>query len=129
MARWRLYQRRLAVTRSLRDSTVSHDVTLVWDDSDDRTETIAVSEDETVIDAAERVGCGLPFGCLTGACATCTGEVLSGTVEHRRKPRALKPRHIEAGYVLLCIAEPRSDCRIRVGADIQAELVSNPWKG
>jgi ferredoxin len=108
---------------------VIHDVTLVWNDADDQRETIAVSEDETVIDAAERVSCGLPFGCLTGACATCTGEVLSGTLEHRREPRALKPRHLEAGYVLLCIAEPRSDCRIRVGSDIQAELVSNPWKG
>jgi ferredoxin len=106
---------------------VNHEITLVW--TDDRTETIAVNESETVIDAAERVDIGLPFGCLTGACATCTGKVHSGTLEHRRTPRALKPRHLEAGYVLLCIAEPRSDCRVRVGADVQAELVSNPWKG
>ena len=105
---------------------MTHEITLAW--NDDR-KTIAVDKSETVIDAAERVGIDLPFGCLTGACATCTGKVHSGTLEHRREPRALKPRHLEAGYVLLCIAEPRSDCRIRVGADIQAELVSNPWKG
>lgn len=106
---------------------MTYEITLVWDNG--RTETIAVNESETVIDAAECTDIGLPFGCLTGACATCTGEVLSGTLEHRRNTRALKPRHLEAGYVLLCIAEPRSDCRVRVGADVQSELVTNPWKG
>jgi ferredoxin len=106
---------------------VTYEITLVWDNG--RAETIAVNGSETVIDAAERIDIGLPFGCLTGACATCTGEVLSGTVEHRRDTRALKPRHLEEGYVLLCIAEPRSDCHIRVGADVQTELVTNPWKG
>lgn len=106
---------------------MTYEITLVWDD--ESVETIGVDENETVIDAAERVGIGLPFGCLTGACATCTGKVFSGVLEHRREPRALKPRHLEEGYVLLCIAEPRSDCCIRVGADVQVELVSNPWKG
>lgn len=89
---------------------------------------IAVEENETILDAAESVGIGLPLGCLTGACGTCVGRLIEGDVAHRRPPRALKERRIEGGYVLLCIAEPRSDCRIRVGADVQAELVENPWK-
>ena len=101
-------------------------VTLVWDDG--RRETVPVAPSETVLSAAERAGIALPFGCRTGACATCTGRVREGEVCHRREPRALKERHREAGYALLCIAEPREECRIRVGAGVGNELVENPWK-
>jgi ferredoxin len=76
-----------------------------------------------VLAAAERAHVGLPFGRRTGACATCTGRV-----EHARPPRALKDRHLDDGYVLLCVAEPRADCRIEVGSDVAGDLVSNPWR-
>ena len=102
--------------------------TLTLERADGASERLAASPDETVLEAAEAAGVGLPFGCLTGACGTCTARLLEGRVEHRRPPRALKQRHREAGYVLLCVAEPRSDCRLRVGAEVQAELVSNPWR-
>ena len=101
-------------------------VTLEW--RDDRHETIAVDPDETILDAAEAADVALPFGCRTGACATCTGRLLDGEVAHRRPPRALKERHLDDEYVLPCIAEPRSDCRVEVGADVQADLVRNPWR-
>ncbi|MDL5362780.1 2Fe-2S iron-sulfur cluster-binding protein [Halalkalicoccus sp. NIPERK01] len=104
---------------------MSHEVVL---ERSDRVETIDVPGTETVLDAAERAGIALPFGCLTGACATCVGRLLAGEVHHSRPPRALKDRHLEAGYVLLCIARPRAPCRIRVGADVQSGLVENPWK-
>ncbi|WP_049899776.1 2Fe-2S iron-sulfur cluster-binding protein [Halococcus agarilyticus] len=104
----------------------AHDVALEWPDGHE--ERVSVAEDEPILSAAEHAGVALPFGCRTGACATCTGKLLDGRIEHTRPPRALKQRHRDAGYVLLCIAEPRSDCRIAVGADIQAELVSNPWR-
>lgn len=104
----------------------SHDIALSWRDGHETR--ISVAEDETVLEGAERAGVALPFGCRTGACATCTGKLTDGELVHAREPRALKERHLEAGYVLLCVAEPRSDCRIEVGADVQAELVSNPWK-
>jgi len=105
---------------------VAHTLTLAWDDG--REETLRAAPDESVTEAADRAGIGLPVGCLTGACATCTGQLLVGELEHRREPRALKPRHREDGYVLLCIAEPRSNARVRVGAAVAGELVSNPWK-
>ncbi|ADB62508.1 ferredoxin [Haloterrigena turkmenica DSM 5511] len=123
-----------------------HDVTLEWPDADRETRTIAVDEDETVLEAAERSGIALPFGCRTGACGTCTGRLLEadgaeptaaddertvdvdGAFSYRRSPRALKDRHRTAGYVLLCIASPRTDCRLAVGANVHTELVENPWK-
>ncbi|EMA44768.1 2Fe-2S iron-sulfur cluster-binding protein [Halococcus saccharolyticus] len=104
----------------------AHDVALEW--SDGREERVSVVEGEPILAAAEHAGVALPFGCRTGACATCTGKLLDGRIEHARPPRALKERHHESGYVLLCIAEPRSDCRIAVGSSVQAELVSNPWR-
>jgi ferredoxin len=106
--------------------TPTHTVELVRRDGP-RT-SVRVAEDETVLAAAERENVSLPFGCRTGACATCTGRLLSGQVEHERLPRALKERHLEDGYVLLCIAVPRADCRVEVGADVRRDLVSNPWK-
>ena len=119
-------------------------MTLEWPDG--RTRTIAGRENETVLEAAERADIALPFGCRTGACGTCAGRLLevdgpdatdgdetgTGDVEdafaYRRPPRALKDRHRAAGYVLLCIASPRADCRIAVGASVHTELVENPWK-
>lgn len=103
-----------------------HRVTLVF--ADGREERLTVGRETTVYAASEAAGIGLPVGCRTGACATCTGQLLAGEVDHRREPRALKPRHREDGYVLLCIARPRADCRIRVGRAVARELVSNPWK-
>lgn len=101
-------------------------VTLEWRDS--RQETITVARDETILDAAEAADIALPFGCRRGTCASCTGRLVTGEVAYRRPPRALKDRHLTAGYVLLCSAEPRSDCRVAVGVDVQTDLVGNPWR-
>ena len=90
--------------------------------------TVEARDDETVLEAADRAGEFLPFGCRTGACGTCTARLLDGEVGHRRPPRALKDRHLEVGYVLTCVAVPRGDCRLRVGSDVLAETKTNPWK-
>ncbi len=96
--------------------------------ADGSAETVEVRADETVLEATERVGTPLPFGCRTGACGTCTARLLEGEVRHERRPRALKDRHLEDGYVLTCVAVPRGDCRLRVGSDVLAETKPNPWK-
>ncbi len=104
----------------------AHRVDLVWRDG--REETVRARDDETVLEAAERADVGLPFGCRTGACGTCTGRLLAGDLDHARPPRALKERHRADGYVLLCVAEPHSSCRVEVGTAVHADLVDNPWK-
>ena len=101
-------------------------VVLEWPDG--HTETVECGTEENLVDAAEAAGIGLPYGCLTGACGTCTARLLDGEITHERPPRALKERHREDGYVLACIARPTTDCRLAVGATRQAELVENPWK-
>ena len=104
-----------------------HRLELRWPDG--KREHVDASVGQSILEAAEEADVALPFGCRTGACATCTGRLLDGSVEHRRPPRALKPRHLESGYVLTCVAEPTADCRLDVGSDVAASLVSNPWKG
>ena len=104
----------------------THAVELVR--SEGGTETIRVAEGETIVDAAERVDVAVPYGCLYGVCGTCAAELLDGDVRHRASPRALKGRSLDAGYVLPCIATPETDCRLRVGHEIQAEVVGTPWK-
>ena len=127
-----------------------HEIVLTW--ADGRAETVVCDDDETVVDdqdvtvvgnedmalvgdddrtilaAADAAGVGLPFGCLTGACGTCVGRLHDGRVAYDRPPRALKPRHVDAGFVLCCIARPLTDCRLTVGARVQSRLVSNPWR-
>lgn len=106
--------------------TDRYHLSLSWRDG--REETILASETETVLDAAERAGVCLPVGCRTGACSTCTGRVLGGAIEHSRQPRALQLPHLDEGFALLCIAEPRGDSHVEVGVDVQRDLIPNPWK-
>lgn len=93
-----------------------------------RSNTIDIARDEVILDAAENAELGLPFGCRTGACATCTARLLEGDVTHIRQPRALKQRHLDDGFVLTCIAVPETDCTLEVGAAVQRDLVQNPWR-
>jgi ferredoxin len=104
-------------------------VTLEWPDG--RTLSVEPQSGESVLDAAERLDAGLPYGCRHGACGTCAARLLDDgpdVLEHRRPPRALKGRHLDAGYALLCVAETRSDCRLRVGSDVLAETRPAPWR-
>lgn len=102
------------------------DLVLTWRDGS--VETLCARGKETVLEAAESAGVGLPFGCRTGACVSCVGRLVEGDVSYDRPPRALKARHGGAGYVLCCIARPRTDCRIAVGAAVRNDLVPRLWE-
>ena len=108
------------------DGQAGHVVEFVWPDG--RTETISVGGDESIVGAAEAAGVAIPYGCLYGACGTCIAELLDGELRHTDPPRALKDRSLDAGYVLPCVGTPETDCRLRVGHGIQAEVVGTPWK-
>lgn len=108
------------------EAEADYTVTLVRRDGSE--ETITVEPGEPILRAAERARTSLPFGCRYGSCGTCTARVLEGEVVHFEVPRALKADALEAGFVLTCIATPRSDCRLRVGHDVQAAVMGVPWK-
>jgi ferredoxin len=90
--------------------------------------TIDVAPDCPILDAIEASGLRLPVGCRTGICITCAARLIHGEVD-RSGERCLKPDQIAAGYVLLCVAYARSDCRFEVGIESQTALYPNPFKG
>ena len=85
-----------------------------------------VAEDEPIHAAALAAGVLLPIACGYGGCITCAARLLSGKV---RQPNAtaLNRRQSRAGYVLTCVARPKSDCVLEVGVESQAELLVNPF--
>ena len=88
--------------------------------------TLTVAEDQPIYEAALAAGIQLPIGCRYGGCITCAAKLISGKV---RQPNAtaLNRRQSKAGYVLLCVALPSTDCVLDVGVESHDELYQNPF--
>ena len=84
-----------------------------------------VSAGETILEAALREGFVIAYGCRNGACGTCKGKVLEGTVDYGKyQEHALPEAEKKLGMALFCQAKPLTDLAIEcreIGAvrDIQ----------
>lgn len=66
--------------------------------------------DETILEAALRQGLTMPYGCRDGACGSCKGKVLSGSVDHgKSQAHALSDAEKADGLTLFCCATAKSD--------------------
>jgi CDP-4-dehydro-6-deoxyglucose reductase len=84
------------------------------------------AEDGTsVLQAALDAGLVLPYGCRDGACGSCKGKLIEGTIDYGRySDKALSAEERAAGHALFCQARPQTDVviearEVRKAGDIQ----------
>ncbi len=86
-------------------------------------------DDDTVLEAALREGFVIAYGCRNGACGTCKGKVLEGTLDYGTyQEGTLTEAEKQHGFALFCQAKPITDlvieCReISAVKDIQVRTL------
>lgn len=81
-----------------------------------QTQTIQVTESQSILNAAIDAGIDLPTSCGAGVCTTCAAQILSGEVEQGEGMGVSLELQAE-GYALLCVAYPRSDIKLESGKE------------
>jgi len=91
-----------------------------------------VEDGESVLTAALRQGYILPYGCKSGACASCKGKLLEGRVDYGvYQKKALPDFEKKNGYALFCQAKPLTDLVIEareIGAAGELQIKKLPCR-
>lgn len=72
-------------------------------------ETFAAPANQTLLLAGLAAGVALPWSCRNGSCRSCLAQLVEGRIEHRIPWPGLSAEEKADGFILPCVAEPRSD--------------------
>ncbi|MEI8133488.1 MAG: FAD-binding oxidoreductase [bacterium] len=65
-------------------------------------------ENETILEAAKRIGLDAPYSCQNGSCSTCRAKLVEGKV-HMKVNFALTPKDVAAHFILTCQSLPLTE--------------------
>lgn len=70
---------------------------------------------QSLLTSLEAGGVDWPSSCRNGTCRTCIGHLTRGEVHYEIEWPGLSAEEKAQGYVLPCVAFPKSDLRLRGG--------------
>ena len=85
-----------------------------------------VQPKQSLLESLREQGVDLPYGCKYGGCITCAAKHIDGEVDQRRQV-ALNNRQINDGYIILCVARPKSNLILEIGVESHDKLYRNPF--
>ncbi|TNF92914.1 MAG: 2Fe-2S iron-sulfur cluster binding domain-containing protein, partial [Gammaproteobacteria bacterium] len=78
-------------------------------------QTFTADPDQGVLDAALHQGINMPYGCRSGKCGDCKGQLIEGEVHYPNgQPAALTDEDIDQGKAIFCQAHADTDLLIDV---------------
>jgi ferredoxin-NADP reductase/predicted pyridoxine 5'-phosphate oxidase superfamily flavin-nucleotide-binding protein len=89
---------------------------LVVDAAGGQLASVTVEAGTTLLQAGLSAGLPMPYSCTVGNCGDCMVKLLDGDVA-MGEPNCLEPEQRANGYILACIARPRSAVRIEIEDD------------
>ncbi|EIE19276.1 ferredoxin [Coccomyxa subellipsoidea C-169] len=84
----------------------AYSITFKYPDEADKV--VEVDAETYILDATDDAGVDMPYSCRSGTCSSCTGKIVSGTLDQDEQ-QFLQEDQVAAGYVLLCVSYPTSD--------------------